>query len=72
MVFLKDASKQSVRSFDDTNDKCVKVVPSNINNKLKEGQVFIHINRRENIHGHIWNIVYFKDKNKATINQNKC
>ena len=53
MVFLKDASKQSVRSFDDTNDKCVKVVPSNINNKLKEGQVFIHINRRENIHGHI-------------------
>ena len=69
---FKRCLEANCKIFDDTNDKCVKVVPSNINNKLKEGQVFIHINRRENIHGHIWNIVYFKDKNKATINQNKC
>ena len=52
----------------DINEKCVKAISSNKNNKLEEGQFFIHINRRENIHGLIRNIVYFKDKNKATIN----
>ena len=52
----------------DINEKCVKAISSNKNNKLEEGQFFIHINRRENIHGLLQNIVYFKDKNKATIN----
>ena len=52
----------------DINDKCVKAISSNKNNKLEEGQFFIHINWRENIHGLIRNIIYFKDKNKATIN----
>ena len=36
--------------------------------KLEEGQIFIHIDQRENIHGLIRNIVSFKDKNKAAIN----
>ena len=54
----------------DINEKCVKAISSNKNNKLEEEQFFIHINRRENIHGLIRNIVYFKDKNKATINSN--
>ena len=52
----------------DINDEYVEALLSNKNNKLREGQVFIDINRRENIHGLIRNIVYFKDKNKATIN----
>ena len=51
----------------DINEKCVKAISSNKNNKLEEEQFFIHINRRENIHGLIRNIVCFKDKNKATI-----
>ena len=54
----------------DINDKCVKAISSSKNNRLEEGQFFIHINRRENIHGLIRNIVYFKDKNKPTINSN--
>ena len=45
-----------------------KAISSNKNNKLQGGQVFIHINRRENIHGLIRNTVYFKEKNKATNN----
>ena len=59
-----------------------KAISSNKNNKLQGGQVFIHINRRENIHGIIRNTVYFKEKNKATndskvmlqnhINRKKC
>ena len=52
----------------DMNDKCVKAISSNKNNTLAEGQFFIHINRRENIHGLIQNIIYFKHKNKARIN----
>ena len=50
------------------NDKCVKPTSSKKNNKLEQWQFFSHINRRENIHGLIRNIVYFKNKNKATIN----
>ena len=52
----------------DINNKYVKAISSNKNNKLQEGQVFIHINQRANINGLIRNIVYFKEKNKATIN----
>ena len=52
----------------DINEKYVKAISSNEYNKLEEGQFFIHINQRENIHGLIRNIVYLKDKNKATIN----
>ena len=46
----------------------MKAISSNKNNKLEEGQVFIHNIRSGNIHGLIRNIFYFKDKNKATIN----
>ena len=46
----------------------MKPTSSNKNNKLEQWQFFSHINRRENIHGLIRNIVYFKNKNKATIN----
>ena len=51
----------------DINEKYVKAISSNEYNNLEEGQFFIHINQRENIHGLIGNIVYLKDKNKATI-----
>ena len=46
----------------------MKAISSNKNNTLEEGQFFIHINRRENIHGLIQNIIYFKHENKARIN----
>ena len=36
--------------------------------QVRERAGFYHINRRENIHELIRNIVYFKDKNKAAIN----
>ena len=53
----------------DINDKYVKAISSNKNNKLEEGQFFIHLNqKKKNIRRLIRNIVYFKDKNKATIN----
>ena len=52
----------------DINEKYVKTISSNEYNNLEEGQFFIHIIQRENIHGLIRNIVYLKDKNKATIN----
>ena len=52
----------------DINDKYVKTISSNKNNKLEEGQFFIHLNQKKNIYGLMRNIVYFKDKNKATIN----
>ena len=36
--------------------------------QVRERAGFYHINRRENIHELIRNLVYFKDKNKAAIN----
>ena len=61
-------TESKVYKIFDINHKCRKATSSNKNNKLEEGQFFIHIKRKENVHGLIRNIVYFKDKNKATIN----
>ena len=45
----------------------VKVI-ANQKNKLNKNQVYMKINRYENSHGLITNIVYFKDKDDQVVN----